>query len=47
MEGLFIFTMGLYAITFVVSIILITFKAKERIKEKPKDDSDLNKFDKY
>ena len=47
MEGLFVFTTGLYAISFVVGIIIFTFKAKERIKEKPKDDSDLNKFDKY
>ena len=47
MEDLFIFIIGLYTMALVVSIIIITFKVKERIKEKPKDDSDLKKFDKY
>ena len=47
MKGLFIFIIGLYTIAFVVSIIIITFKVKERIKEKAKDDRDLKKFDKY
>lgn len=40
---LFIFNILIYII---LGIILI-FKIIERIKEKPKDDDDLNKFNKY
>ena len=47
MDAIFIFIMGCYAIVFLVFIIIIALKIIERIKEKPKDDSDLNKFDKY
>ena len=47
MESLFIFIVGFYLIAFLASIIITTIKVKERIKEKPKDDNDLEKFDKY
>ena len=47
MESLFIFIVGFYLIAFLASIIITTLKVKERIKEKPKDDNDLEKFDKY
>lgn len=40
---LFVFNILIYII---LGIILI-FKIIERIKEKPKDDDDLNKFNKY
>ncbi|MBQ3420076.1 MAG: hypothetical protein IJH34_00075 [Romboutsia sp.] len=47
MDAVFIFIIGLYAIFFLVCIVITILKIRERIKEKPKDDSDLNKFDKY
>ena len=47
MNSLLTFILGFYAVAFVVGIIILIFKAKERIVEKPKDDSDLEKFDKY
>ena len=39
--------MGCYIILFLICVIVAVFKIRERIKEKPKDDSDLKKFDKY
>lgn len=38
---------GLYLIVFLGCVIVTILKIGERIKEKPKDDNDLNKFDKY
>ena len=38
---------ALYLIIFLGCIIVTVLKIRERIKEKPKDDNDLNKFDKY
>ena len=47
MNVIFNLIIGCYTIFFFVSIIIAILKIRERIKEKPKDDSDLNKFDKY
>lgn len=47
MVAIVIFLLALYMIIFLGCIILIPLKIRERIKEKPKDDNDLNKFDKY
>ena len=47
MGAIFIFIIGCYIIFFLVCIIMTVLKIRERIKEKPKDDSDLKKFDKY
>ena len=47
MNFIFMFMIGFYAIIFLVCVIMTVFKVRERIKEKPKDDSDLNRFDKY
>ena len=47
MKALFFFIVGFEAIAIIVSIILLAFQIKERIKEKPKDDNELSKFDKY
>lgn len=38
---------GLYLAILLACIVIAILKIKERIKEKPKDDNDLNKFDKY
>ena len=42
-----VFVGGLYFVFVLTCIIVLIFKVIERIKEKPKDDNDLNKFDKY
>ena len=47
MKNVVIFIIGLYLINLLASIIVTVLKIRERIKEKPKDDNDLNKFDKY
>ena len=47
MNFIFMFMIGFYAIIFLMCVITTVFKVRERIKEKPKDDSDLNRFDKY
>ena len=47
MDIIFTLIVGCYAIFFLVCVIVAVLKIIERIKEKPKDDSDLNKFDKY
>lgn len=38
---------GLECIVLLACIIVAILKIIERIKEKPKDDNDLSKFDKY
>ena len=47
MNFIFMFMIGFYSVIFLVCVIVAVFKIIERIKEKPKDDSDLNRFDKY
>ena len=37
----------LYVLFWLALVVGIILKIIERIKEKPKDDNDLNKFDKY
>ena len=47
MDAVLMFITGGYAIFVLVFIIIAALKVREKIKEKPKDDSDLKKFDKY